>query len=126
MKIKLFVVAIIVALLLVVIFANKTHAQSGINVSGTNFSDYSGTITAGGTAQLQVPLSPNRRSIFIQNLSSDPLYINFTSTAAIATAGSIELSQYATYAKDQTSSVTPEAIYVIAATTGDKFTIKTN
>jgi hypothetical protein len=47
--------------------------------------DASGTITTGGTAQLVLPEHNYRTSIFFQNISSNPLYLEFGGARATAT-----------------------------------------
>lgn len=54
----------------------------------TRFFDASGTITAGGTAQLVVPSAHKRSSFVFQNLSSANMFLEFGSARATATLSS--------------------------------------
>lgn len=81
----------------------------------------SGTIATGGTAQT-LSAARGRRYLFIQNVSTGNLYINFTS-AASAAAGSILLTPNATFVQEGTF-VSSELISIFGATTGQAFTAK--
>lgn len=95
----------------------------------------SGTITSGGTAQLLVAAAGAGvvRHVLIQNLSTDPLcFSKFTTTPVCGTNGTYTLNPAtASTGVGSGSYSTPpglndsNAIYVIAATTGDKFTAET-
>lgn len=86
------------------------------------FTDRSGTITNGGTAQSQVPANANRKYILIQNNSDTNLWFNFTTTA-VQSQPSILLIPNASFFME-TRIVGTEAISVIGPTTGKSFTIK--
>jgi hypothetical protein len=80
--------------------------------------DRSGSITTGGTAQTLAALNNARRGLPIQNISSADLWINETGgTAAANAAGSFQLVPGATAYID-----TRQAVSIIGATTGQKFT----
>lgn len=83
--------------------------------------DGSGTITAGGTAQT-LDSARTRNYLFIQNLSSANLYINFTS-AASAGSGSILLLPNSSFSQEG-SFVSSQLISIFGATTGQAFTYK--
>lgn len=83
--------------------------------SGT---DISGSITTGGTAQTIASENKTRRSLMIQNISSGDLWVNQTGgTAAVDVAGSYKLVAGAT-----AFIPTDDAVSIIGATTGQKFT----
>jgi hypothetical protein len=57
--------------------------------SQATYTDRSGTITAGGTAQQIMAVNANRKGFYIQNVSNSNLYISATGTASnVVTAGS--------------------------------------
>lgn len=85
--------------------------------------DGSGTIATGGTAQAVFAAKPNRRYLLIQNNSTGPLWINFT-TEAVAGQPSIQLSSGGTAFVMETGFVSTEAVSIIGATTGQAFTAK--
>lgn len=82
----------------------------------------SGTITTGGTAQTLAAANANRRYLFIQNLSSSELWINFT-TAAAQSQPSIRLDAGASFTMEG-SFVSTELISIIGSTTGQAFSAK--
>lgn len=78
----------------------------------------SGSITTGGTAQSLAAANPKRLSLTGQNISSGDLWINEDGgTAAVATEGSWQIPPGVTF-----SISTNEAVSIIGATTGQKFT----
>src|SRR5438128_2421511 len=79
------------------------------------YTDRSGTIAAGGTAQQMMPLLTTRKKLFIQNPSTatEDLWIRFTGTAAVGGAGSIQLYPGDSWQEDATG-VTTQAISVVA------------
>ncbi len=91
----------------------------GIDVAGVQIdprtaapgtlTDRSGTATSVSTTVMAANAS--RRFLFIQNLGNAPIYINFTSAATVG-AGSIELSQFASFVMED-SFITTEAVTVI-------------
>jgi hypothetical protein len=98
-------------------------AVMGVDSSGNPTSalgtgtDKSGSITTGGTAQQLAAANTSRRALPIQNISTGDLWVNETGgTAAANTAGSYKI------APDQTAYVdTNQAVSIIGATTGQKF-----
>lgn len=96
-----------------------------------SFVNVSGQITAGGSSQQVVAANAARKHFIIQNpttsalqgvASAEPIWINFGSAATIGTP-SIELNPGGSY--DTGNGPCPnDAIFVIAATTGHKFTAK--
>lgn len=88
--------------------------------------DYSGIITVGGTAQLAVPLNPNRRYLFIQNTSlTDILWFNFGSVDASPGSPSIKLNPDADFTAEA-GFIPSDAVTVFGSVTGQPFTIKQN
>lgn len=92
--------------------------------------DYSGTITSGGTAQTAVPANPRRIFLRVENPPSatETLYVCYDGAATTnATPNSTELLPGAS---DEFHNVGGNgycpggAVSVIAATTGHKFVIK--
>lgn len=83
--------------------------------SGT---DRSSSITTGGTAQALAAANTSRRGLVGQNISSADLWVNETGgTAAAATAGSYRVAPDASFEIS-----TNQAVSVVGATTGQKFT----
>lgn len=91
-------------------------------ISGA-LTDKSGTITTGGTAQTAAAANTSRKYLFIQNPSTAPGSLWFsTVTTAVAASPSIELVPGAS---DATGVFCPTgAVSVIAATTGHAFTMR--
>jgi hypothetical protein len=89
-----------------------------------SLTDRSVTITTGGTAQEAAPANPNRVYLLVQNPTTSPGPVWFsTSTTAVADSPSIELQPGQSW--ESPASFCPTgAISVIAATTGAKVTIK--
>lgn len=82
--------------------------------SGVN---YSGAITTGGTAQQLAPANTSRTELVVQNISAGDLWINETGgTAAIDTAGSFKV-----IAGQSAAIATNQAVSILGATTGQKF-----
>lgn len=111
--------------------ANTTPWLVTVAPAAASPTSVSGTITAGGTAQQLVTASATRRGVMIMNLSSDPLcYSEFTVTPVCGAAGTYTLNP-ATATTAGGSYSTPagypqtNAIYIISATTGNKFTAAT-
>lgn len=88
----------------------------------SSFSDRSGTITLGGTAQTLIEATLRRRGFFLQNTSAGDLWIN-VGVAAVAASPSIRIPSGAAYE-------TPEGanpaglVSIIGATTAQSFTCK--
>lgn len=84
----------------------------------TACTDRSGTITAGGTAQVLAAANPSRVFLKGQNISTSDLWINETGgTAAVNAAGSYVIGARGTF-----SISTSRSISIYGATTGQAFT----
>lgn len=112
---------------------NGNPAVIPINPSGTaiiaqilpsngDFTDRSGTVTVGGTAQQLAPANTSRKYLFIQNNSSGDLWINFGANATTAQP-SVKVEAGANFFWES-SFVPSSSISVIGATTGQTFTAK--
>lgn len=78
----------------------------------------SGSITAGGTAQTLAAKNHDRTSLTVQNISSGDLWLNETGgTAAADAAGSFRLT-----AGSMATITNGNAVSIVGATTGQKFT----
>jgi len=89
-----------------------------------NLTDRSGTITAGTVSQTLAAVNTSRKYLMVQNIdASEDLWINFTSDAAVATAGSIQIKAGATFTMEG-AFVSTQLVTVIATTTAHKFTAK--
>lgn len=84
--------------------------------------DLSGTIAAGGTAQVIAPFNPARHYLSIQNISDTDMWIAF-GAAAVADSPSFNLlaGEIAEWGSDAREMIC-RPISVIGATTGKKFT----
>lgn len=95
-------------------------------LSNSSYTDRSGTITSGGTAQQLCASNSTRKKLYVINTddtgTSESLWINFTTTAVRAHP-SIELKVGAQWAEDA-SACSNEAVSVIATTTGHAWTAK--
>lgn len=90
------------------------------------FTDASGTVTAGGTEQEALPANGGRQYLFIQNIDEDqPLWLDFN-VAAVEDQPSIRLAPLAAieYSEAGTGVVPTGYVSVIGETTGNKFVIK--
>lgn len=83
--------------------------------------DASGSITTGNTAQTALAANPSRSILCFQNVSAGDLWIDFTVTA-VMDSPSLKFSPGPGYCWE--NAVPTNAISVIGATTGQKFTIK--
>lgn len=98
--------------------------QTGASAGGQSvaLTDGSGTITTGGTSQQIFAANATRQYLFVQNLSTGNLYINF-GAAATQGSGSILLLPNSSFVmEDQT--VTNQTVNIIGATTAQAFTAK--
>ena len=86
--------------------------------------DASGTITAGGVAQSLLVLDQDRHYLFIQNVGTGDMWINYTTTAILGQP-SVRIPQNAELVEEG-NFVSGEAISIIAADTGHPFTCKTS
>lgn len=94
-------------------------AQPVASQSGT-WTDKSGTIATGGTAQTPVASNANRKAYFIQNLSSGDLYVSLVGTA-VQTQPSVKIAPGASLFSSG-NFISTQAISIIGATTGQVFT----
>lgn len=92
----------------------------GVSVT---YTDRSGTITTGNTAQQMMAANTKRRKIFIKNpaTATESLWIRFTGTAAVGGASSIELQPGDAWGEAASEGVTPQAVSVVATTTAHAF-----
>jgi hypothetical protein len=87
--------------------------------------DYSGTITTGGTAQELVTGNLGRMYLFIQNVSSSDLWINFGSVDAEPDSPSIKIQPDLAIVWESGLGFVPSSnITIYGATTGQAFTVK--
>ena len=87
--------------------------------SPSAFTERSGTVTAGGTAQTLAAANAARRFYRVMNLSTGDLWINDRGAAAVANQPAFKLVAGAMY---ETSSCAPTAaISIFGATTGQAF-----
>lgn len=100
---------------------SPTSSQTVIAYSGA-FTDRSGTITSGGTAQTLMAANANRKYFLIQNLSTENLWINFTTTA-VAGQPSLRITPGTSFVLEGFFTST-EAVSIIGATTGSAFSAK--
>jgi hypothetical protein len=87
------------------------------------FTNRSGSITTGATAQAVCAANAKRRFLLFQNISAEDMWINFDGTTAVADQPSILLPTKTSMIWDGPF-VPNGAISVIAATTGSKFVCK--
>lgn len=96
-----------------------------------SFTDRSGSISTGGTAQTLAAINTSRKRIIIENpcsltsqgiAAAESLFINFTSAAA-ANSTSVELAPCGSY-DSGSGPVTGELISVLGATTAHKWIAK--
>ena len=84
--------------------------------------DRSGTVTLGGTAQVQIPVNRQRVGFWIQNLSAGDLFISEIG-AAVAAQPSIKLIPNALY-ENPITGCTTNAISILGATTAQAFSAR--
>ena len=87
---------------------------------GTAYTDRSGTITTGGTAQTLAAANPNRRGFRLMNLSSSDLWVNDKGASATLAQPSFKIIAGAMYESPAFGASTA-AISIIGATTGQAF-----
>lgn len=90
---------------------------------GGRWQDRSGTITEGGVSQLLMGASQRRLGFFVQNLSLQPLWINWEDEATTG-LGSLRIGPYGFYEEATPGNVSDQAIYIIGSVTGQQFTAK--
>jgi hypothetical protein len=87
---------------------------------GVTYTDRSGTVTAGGTAQTAMAANASRKGLWVQNVSTGDLYINSVAAASStvsAGSGSLKIVSGA-YWEPPAHGVPTGAISVYGATTG--------
>jgi len=84
--------------------------------------DRSGTITTGGASQTLAPANATRSYFFVQNISTDVLWVNF-GVAAVQDQPSIKLCPGSNFVMEGFFSST-DSINIIGPTTGAKFVAK--
>lgn len=85
--------------------------------------DQSGALTTGGTAEVMMASNADRAYLLIQNIdTAEDLWFNFTTTA-VADQPSIKLGPGDSFVMES-GFISTQAISVIAATTGHKWTAK--
>lgn len=112
------------------VFAEKVVAvtSAGADISGGSavaqgtYTDKSGTITTGGTAQSLAAANASRRYLMVQNNSAGDLWINFGVTAIVGQP-SIRLQPGDAWIEDGTF-VNTGSVSIIGATTGQTFSAK--
>ena len=98
------------------------HTHLHLATKAIEFTDRSGSITAGGTAQTAAAANPARRYIVLQNTSDTVMWYNFGVTA-VASQPSFSLAAGARV--EFAGPLIPTALLsVIGATTGKIFTCK--
>lgn len=86
------------------------------------YTERSTTIASGGAAQEAMAANTSRKAFFLQNISSGDLWFSFVETAAVDSAGSVKLAPGAS-AFSSGGLVSTQAMSIIGATTGQKFTL---
>ena len=94
-------------------------AQVGAQASKT---DRSGSIAVGGAAQALAPANAARRGLWVQNLSSDALYLNGLGDAS-AGQPSLRIAPGGLY-EEPASGVSTTAISIFGAATGQAFSAR--
>lgn len=117
----------IVALLQPASVEVENAATSPVNAAAPplDMADASGSITTGGTSQQVLASASSRRYLLIVNATSnsDTLWVNFGS-AASAGAGSIPLAPGFALEYPAGQYVPSNTVNLVAATTGDAYTVK--
>lgn len=86
--------------------------------------DVSGTITTINVSQQQLAANPNRRYLFIQNLHTGGLWVNF-GTAATSSQPSIKLSPDEKFIMDSSSGyISTDSIHLLGGGSSQPFTVK--
>lgn len=94
-----------------------------VRPSTGTLTDRSGTITTGGTAQQAMAANTSRKYLLIQNISDTNMWINFTTTAVQDSPSILLLANGGSLAQEA-GFVSTEAVSIICATTGKKWTAK--
>jgi hypothetical protein len=86
------------------------------------YTERSTTITLGGTAQVGMAALATRKAWVLQNIGSADLWISFVETAQADNPGSMRIAPGAS-AFSSGGFVSTQALSIIGATTGQKFTL---
>ena len=89
--------------------------------AAADFTDRSGTITAGGTSQQVAAANTSRRYLVFQNHSDTDMWLNF-GTAAVATQPSVKIIANGGYYEPLVAPL--GTVNVLCATTGKAYTCK--
>lgn len=81
--------------------------------------DKSGTITSGGTAQLLIPVSYQRSSLILQNISDTNMYVEFGGARAAATLTTGSVSSIAITNSGFNYTKAPQVIFYGGGNTGN-------
>lgn len=89
------------------------------------FTDGSGTITTGGTSQQARPQNLGRQFLFIQNVSTADLWVNF-GVAAVQNQPSIKLTPNSAveFSLGASGLVPTASVNIVGATTGQAYVVK--
>ena len=101
----------------VTIASDQTTAVAAPRGSWT---DRSGSMTTGGTSQQVAAANTSRNAFEFQNISSETMWIRYGSAAAADTAGNFKVLPDAVHY--MSGFISTQAINVVSATTGSKFT----
>jgi len=101
----------------------RASSVVGVDVSAAigTWTNRSGNIAAGGTAQVAMAANAARKAWFFQNIGSADLWISFVGTAVVDATGSIKVPAGSS-AWSSGGFVSSQALSVIGATTGQKYT----
>lgn len=99
-------------------------AAGSVTVVGTEvtYTDKSGTVASGGVSQTLAAANASRRGFWIQNQSSDNLWLS-SNGAAVATQPSLQIPSGALYEFPSTG-IPVTALAIFGATTGQAFAAK--
>lgn len=101
--------------------------QSALSVSAAaqtgSWTDRSGSITAGGTSQQLMAANGSRKAWWVQNISTEDMWIGIGVTAA-ADSTSLRLSPGDSYYEPGGGFLSTQVVNVVSATTGSKFVAK--
>jgi hypothetical protein len=101
----------------------SSSAAQYVRPSQGTLTDRSGTIATGDTAQTLMAANSARKYLLIQNISDTAMWVNFTTTA-VKDSPSFLLEPSGGSIVQEGSFVSTEAVSIICATTGKKFTAK--
>jgi hypothetical protein len=102
--------------------AGQLQVSFGLGGQSVALTDGSGSITTGGTSQQIFAANATRQYLFIENLSSGNLYVNFGS-AATQGSGSIMIVPNGSFVMEN-GTVSNQTVNIIGATSAQAFTAK--